>query len=156
MARMIGRWASAALVACAAFGCGGGNERQTANLSGQVTFKGQPVPAGYISFMPDVPGGNRGEVKSFPIKNGAYNTADGADPGVYPGANVIRISGFDGKPAKFFPDGKQIFNPIELKESVAAGTTVVVITHERELAESLPRRVELRDGLVVLDTKQAA
>ena len=56
--------------------------------------------------MPDVPGGNRGEVKSFPIKNGAYNTADGADPGVYPGANVIRISGFDGKPAKFFPDGR--------------------------------------------------
>jgi putative ABC transport system ATP-binding protein len=32
------------------------------------------------------------------------------------------------------------------------GTTVVVITHERELAASLPRRVELRDGLVELDT----
>ncbi|HEY6075350.1 MAG TPA: ABC transporter ATP-binding protein [Gaiella sp.] len=37
-----------------------------------------------------------------------------------------------------------------------AGTTVVVITHERELAESLPRRVELRDGVVELDTKRAA
>ena len=43
-----------------------------------------------------------------------------------------------------------------LRELNAAGTTVVVITHERELAESLPRRVELRDGLVELDTKQAA
>jgi len=32
------------------------------------------------------------------------------------------------------------------------GTTVIVITHERELAESLPRRIELRDGLVELDT----
>lgn len=32
------------------------------------------------------------------------------------------------------------------------GTTVVVITHERELAASLPRRVELRDGRVELDT----
>jgi putative ABC transport system ATP-binding protein len=32
------------------------------------------------------------------------------------------------------------------------GTLVVVITHERELAASLPRRVELRDGQVELDT----
>ena len=32
------------------------------------------------------------------------------------------------------------------------GTTVVVITHERELAASLPRRVELRDGRVELDS----
>ena len=37
-----------------------------------------------------------------------------------------------------------------------AGTTVVVITHERELAGSLPRRVELRDGVVELDTKRAS
>ncbi len=42
-----------------------------------------------------------------------------------------------------------------LRELNRAGTTVVVITHERELAESLPRRVELRDGLVELDTKAA-
>jgi putative ABC transport system ATP-binding protein len=43
-----------------------------------------------------------------------------------------------------------------LRELNRAGTTVVVITHERELAESLPRRIELRDGLVELDTKAAA
>jgi putative ABC transport system ATP-binding protein len=35
------------------------------------------------------------------------------------------------------------------------GTTVIVITHERELAASLPRRIELRDGLVELDTAGA-
>ena len=43
-----------------------------------------------------------------------------------------------------------------LRELNRAGTTVVVITHERELAESLPRRIELRDGLVELDTKRAS
>jgi putative ABC transport system ATP-binding protein len=42
-----------------------------------------------------------------------------------------------------------------LRELNHGGTTVVVITHERELAASLPRRIELRDGLVELDTGAA-
>jgi putative ABC transport system ATP-binding protein len=33
----------------------------------------------------------------------------------------------------------------------AQGTTVAVITHDREIAASLPRRVELRDGLMIHD-----
>jgi putative ABC transport system ATP-binding protein len=32
------------------------------------------------------------------------------------------------------------------------GTTVCVITHDRDVAASLPRRIELRDGLVEVDT----
>jgi putative ABC transport system ATP-binding protein len=38
----------------------------------------------------------------------------------------------------------------------AEGTTVCVITHDRELAASLPRRVEMRDGEIVGDLREAA
>jgi putative ABC transport system ATP-binding protein len=37
----------------------------------------------------------------------------------------------------------------------ADGATIAVITHDRELAASLPRRVELHDGRVVADTRRA-
>jgi putative ABC transport system ATP-binding protein len=39
-----------------------------------------------------------------------------------------------------------------LRELHGEGTTIVVITHDRELAGSLPRRIELRDGRVERDT----
>jgi putative ABC transport system ATP-binding protein len=43
-----------------------------------------------------------------------------------------------------------------LRELHAAGTTVVIITHERELAAALPRQVRMRDGLVVEDSATGA
>ncbi len=39
-----------------------------------------------------------------------------------------------------------------LRELNAEGSTIVIITHDHGIAASLPRRVELRDGLVELDT----
>jgi putative ABC transport system ATP-binding protein len=39
-----------------------------------------------------------------------------------------------------------------LHELNAEGTTILVITHNHEIAAALPRRIEMRDGLVVRDT----
>ncbi|MBV2362229.1 ABC transporter ATP-binding protein [Streptomonospora nanhaiensis] len=43
-----------------------------------------------------------------------------------------------------------------LRDLHAAGTTVVIITHDVDIAESLPRRVRMRDGRVVEDTGDRA
>jgi putative ABC transport system ATP-binding protein len=49
--------------------------------------------------------------------------------------------------------GQQVLGLLE--ELNHEGTTIAVITHDREIAARLPRRVELRDGRVVTDTRQA-
>jgi putative ABC transport system ATP-binding protein len=43
-----------------------------------------------------------------------------------------------------------------VEELNAGGATIVVITHEHEIAERCPRRIALRDGLVVEDSGAAA
>jgi hypothetical protein len=51
-----------------------------------------------------------------------YDSSQEKNPGVYPGPTIIRIAGFDGKPLPLFAQGKQIFNPQELRETVEGGT----------------------------------
>jgi putative ABC transport system ATP-binding protein len=43
-----------------------------------------------------------------------------------------------------------------LRELHGEGRTVCIITHDRDLAASLPRRVEMRDGRVEADTREEA
>ncbi|MGW0827566.1 ABC transporter ATP-binding protein [Streptomyces sp. NPDC002845] len=40
-----------------------------------------------------------------------------------------------------------------LRELNASGTTVVIITHDRDIAAALPRAVHLKDGLIVHDSQ---
>ena len=43
-----------------------------------------------------------------------------------------------------------------LRELNAQGTTVIVITHDRDIAAAMARRLEIRDGRVVHDAELAA
>jgi hypothetical protein len=95
---------------CILLGFGCSSKPKPAQLSGKVTFKGQPVPAGFISFTPDVANGNNGQITVLQIKDGVYDSSKNNPPGIKPGPYFLRISGFDGKVIPYFGQGKQIFN----------------------------------------------
>lgn len=86
------RWMLAALVLFA--GCGGEREY---HLSGTVTYKGQPIPEGYIVFEPDGSQGNTGAPGRCKILDGKYDTRADKGRGTVGGLHKIRIVGMDGK-----------------------------------------------------------
>ena len=129
------------LVVCLAFMLGCAAKPQPAQLSGKVTFKGQPVPAGFISFAPDVGKGGLGEMRVLQIKDGVYDSSKEHEPGIKPGPYFLRISGFDGKRIPMYGQGKQIFNEVqELYHTVPQGTSV----KDFEIPESAGQNVKIQ------------
>lgn len=82
-----------ALLCCLAAGCGGDGGGN--HVSGKVTFKGQPVPAGKIYFTPDSAKGNSGPQGYADIKDGEYDTSASGGHGVGSGPMTVSIEGFD-------------------------------------------------------------
>ena len=63
-----------ALVTALLVGCGKRDSDALYEISGSVTFAGQPVPAGRIVFEPDEAQGAAGMVSIADIENGIYRT----------------------------------------------------------------------------------
>ena len=112
-------------------------EPKLVQLSGKVTFKGNPVPAGYITLTPDVASGTLGQTIGFQIDNGAYDSSKETPPGVSPGVYKVMIAGFDGKKIPMFGQGKQIFNPIEQQLKVTEGTNTQDFTIPESAGENV-------------------
>lgn len=105
--------ATLTLIAAIALGGCGPSGPVRYNLSGQVTYGGQPVPAGSITFIPAA--GNSGPAASVPIENGRYDTAP-HDTGHVGGPHLVRITGLDGKASDdLFPNGMPLFPDFELE-----------------------------------------
>lgn len=109
------------MFACFAIGCKPATK--VSQISGTVSFNGKPVPAGYITFTPDVGAGTLGQVVGFQIEDGKYDSSTNTPPGIQAGTYKIRIGGFDGIKIPMYGQGKQIFNPIEDSFVVPEGTT---------------------------------
>jgi hypothetical protein len=89
-----------------ATGCGGGPKRS--HVSGRILYDGKPVPAGEIYFDPDVTKGHDGPQGFARIQDGKYDTR-AVEKSLAPGPHVVRILGFDGKPAPELPFGRPLF-----------------------------------------------
>lgn len=87
---------------------------QRYDISGTVTYKGQPIPAGTVQFVPDSAQGNRGPSGQATIVDGKYDTSTNG-LGVVGGPHIVNIQAFDGKalPDLDLPNGKPIFYSYE-------------------------------------------
>lgn len=100
------------LVLASLFGCG----QQGVHLSGKVTFKGVPLPAGKIYFMADGAKGNKGAAGYADVSNGHYSTSATGGKITPGGALRVAIEGWDpeksGKGKKGDTSGEQTFQAL--------------------------------------------
>ena len=102
-----------ALVCCLSLGCG---SEKTYQVSGKVTFKGQPIAVGKIFFVPDHAKGNKGPSGYADIKDGAYDTSLPGGAGSIGGPMTITIQAADpaSQPGKSTQGGKSLFPPYSI------------------------------------------
>jgi hypothetical protein len=74
-------------------GCSGSQGPHRYDLSGKVIYRGAPVPAGYILFVPDGENGNPGPGAHALIVDGVYRTPPSR--GTIGGPHWVTIVGFD-------------------------------------------------------------
>jgi hypothetical protein len=88
-------------------GCGGDGPARY-RVSGTVSFNGQPVPGGEITFSPDISQGNSGPGSFALIKQGKYETF--RDKGAVAGPHRVSISGYNAMPGEIPDDQiKELF-----------------------------------------------
>ncbi|MCC7473762.1 MAG: hypothetical protein IT425_00075 [Pirellulales bacterium] len=106
-------------------GCGESGPKRD-DVSGAVTWKGQPVPNGVIFINPDTRKGNKGPQGFALIRNGRYDTRGKNSKGCSPGANVFAIQGCDGQnigPGR--PYGNSLFASAQLSIEIPSGGGVI-------------------------------
>jgi hypothetical protein len=96
----------AVLVALAA-GCGPSGPARF-DVSGEVSYRGKPLPAGILIFDPDPKRGGDGPQGYAHVKEGKYDTRDRGRP-VTVGPALVRIQGFDGVAQGEMLLGKKLF-----------------------------------------------
>lgn len=129
MARLVshGKSVPVVMLLAATFvaGCGGPAGPKRYRVRGEVTFQGDPIPAGMVVFEPDATQGNSGPQGFAPLTDGRYDTAAGGK-GAVGGPQVVRITGFDGIPLDDdAPSGRPLFNKYETNVDLPEESTTL-------------------------------
>ncbi len=96
------------------------------HVSGRATFRGEPIPAGAVRFVPDTAQGNQGPAGYAAVENGRYNTAR-LGRGTVGGPHRIIISGYDGEPdpSGEQPHGARLFPDYQTTADLPTETTAI-------------------------------
>jgi hypothetical protein len=90
-------------------GCGGGGVDRV-DVSGAVTWKGQPVPMGLVFFTPGTAKGNRGPQGFALIKDGRFDTRFEKSKGTVTGPHTVMINACSGQDInRMKPYGSDMF-----------------------------------------------
>jgi hypothetical protein len=99
-------------------GCGGDSFH---HVSGNATFKSEPIPTGKIYFQPDASKGNTGATGYAEIVAGKYDTKATGGQGTIGGPMIVRIEGADGVAIdEDRPSGKPLFTFYETQVEMPA------------------------------------
>jgi len=90
-----------------------GCQRPRSDVSGMVTWKGEPVPVGLVTIEPDAEKGNTGTQTQGVIKHGRYRTLPGH--GAVAGPVIVSVHGQDGVPYPNMPAGKLLFRDYQFR-----------------------------------------
>ena len=107
-------------------------------FSGEVTFAGQPVPAGSVYFTPDVAKHNTGPQGVAEIRAGKYSTEGKGTAG---GPVQVRIEGFDGQITPNLPYGRPLFVPFEMEIDLPREATTKNLEVPASEAKQLPKKI---------------
>ena len=100
-------------------GCGDDGPARI-NVSGDVTWKGGPIPSGYMTLSPDVKKGNSGPQGIAFIKDGKFDTRFKGGRGAATGPQLLNVYGYDGvNPSEDHPWGAPLFLQHETKITVS-------------------------------------
>jgi hypothetical protein len=84
-----------ALLMAASAGCSGETGPRRYRVRGTVTYDGQPLQFGRISFVPDAAKGTKGPPGYALVREGRYDTNAVNGKGAVPGAIRVLITGYD-------------------------------------------------------------
>lgn len=93
------------------------------DVSGKVSYRGEPLRAGVIFFDTDIKKDHHGPQGYALIKDGAYNTAEPGGKGTIGGPHIARIDGFDGSRARELPFGRPLFSSFHKEVDLPRATS---------------------------------
>ncbi len=118
-------------------GCGA-SESNRFDVSGTVTYAGQPVTSGMVFFDPDVAKGSDGAQGYAEIIDGRFSTSE-TGRGLGGGKYVVRIRGYGTAPAGKMP--RALFDEHQTRVEVALASETLVFEVPKNAPNTAPQLV---------------